>query len=34
MSQRENLEFEGAIESDCASLNGLVEKMLKRPRQK
>ncbi len=28
MSQRENLEFEGAIESDCASLNGLVEKML------
>ncbi len=24
MSQRENLEFEGAIASDCASLNGLV----------
>jgi hydrogenase expression/formation protein HypE len=28
MSQRENLEFEGAIESDCASLHGLVEAML------
>ncbi|MGC1781019.1 MAG: hydrogenase expression/formation protein HypE [Acidobacteriaceae bacterium] len=28
MSQRENLEFEGAIESDCASLNGLVAAML------
>src|ERR1700733_14661619 len=28
MSQRENLEFEGAIESDCASLNGLVADML------
>ncbi|GAC1649490.1 MAG: hydrogenase expression/formation protein HypE [Acidobacteriaceae bacterium] len=28
MSQRENLEFEGAIESDCAALNGLVEAML------
>jgi hydrogenase expression/formation protein HypE len=28
MSQRENLEFEGAIESDCASLNGLVAVML------
>ncbi len=28
MSQRENLEFEGAIESDCASLNGLVASML------
>jgi hydrogenase expression/formation protein HypE len=31
MSQRENLEFEGAIESDCASLNGLVATMLKAP---
>jgi hydrogenase expression/formation protein HypE len=28
MSQRENLEFEGAIDSDCASLNGLVAAML------
>jgi hydrogenase expression/formation protein HypE len=28
MSQRENLEFEGTIESDSASLNGLVESML------
>lgn len=28
MSQRENLEFEGAIESDCASLHGLVASML------
>ena len=28
MSQREGLEFEGAIESDCASLNGLVATML------
>ncbi len=28
MSQRENLEFEGAIESDCAALNGLVSSML------
>jgi hydrogenase expression/formation protein HypE len=28
MSQREGLEFEGAIESDCASLNGLVTSML------
>ncbi len=28
MSQRENLEFEGAIESDCAPLNGLVSAML------
>ncbi len=28
MSQRENLEFEGAIASDCASLNGLVASML------
>jgi hydrogenase expression/formation protein HypE len=28
MSQRENLEFEGTIESDCASLNGLVASML------
>ena len=28
MSQRENLEFEGAIESDCAALHGLVDCML------
>jgi hydrogenase expression/formation protein HypE len=28
MSKRENLEFEGAIESDCAALNGLVDCML------
>jgi hydrogenase expression/formation protein HypE len=28
MSQRENLEFEGTIESDCASLNSLVAAML------
>jgi hydrogenase expression/formation protein HypE len=28
MSQRENLEFEGGIESDCASLHGLVNTML------
>jgi hydrogenase expression/formation protein HypE len=28
MSQRENLEFEGAIESDCAPLNSLVSSML------
>ena len=28
MSQRENLEFEGLIESDCASLNGLVSCMM------
>jgi len=28
MSRRENLEFEGAIESDCAPLNGLVSTML------
>lgn len=28
MSQRENLEFEGAIESDCAPLNSLVSAML------
>jgi hydrogenase expression/formation protein HypE len=28
MSQRENLEFEGAIESDCASVHGLVACML------
>jgi hydrogenase expression/formation protein HypE len=28
MSQREGLEFESAIKSDCASLNGLVETML------
>jgi hydrogenase expression/formation protein HypE len=28
MSQREGLEFEGEIESDCASLNGLVAEML------
>lgn len=31
MSQRENLEFEGAIESDCASLYGLVAAMLATP---
>jgi hydrogenase expression/formation protein HypE len=31
MSQRENLEFEGAIASDCASLNGLVAAMLGTP---
>jgi hydrogenase expression/formation protein HypE len=31
MSQREGLEFEGAIESDCASLNGLVANMLLTP---
>jgi len=31
MSQRENLEFEGAIASDCASLNGLVAAMLSTP---
>ena len=31
MSQRENLEFEGAIESDCASLHGLVAAMLGAP---
>src|ERR1700760_2729890 len=31
MSRRENLEFEGAIESDCASLNGLVASMLETP---
>lgn len=31
MSQREGLEFEGAIESDCASLNGLVAHMLATP---
>src|ERR1700684_2987727 len=28
MSQRENLEFEGAIASDCAALHGLVDSML------
>jgi hydrogenase expression/formation protein HypE len=28
MSQRENLEFEGTMESDCAALNGLVSAML------
>ena len=28
MSRRENLEFEGEIESDCAALNGLVSDML------
>jgi hydrogenase expression/formation protein HypE len=28
MSQRENLEFEGAIQSDCAPLHGLVNVML------
>ncbi|MEO6964426.1 MAG: hydrogenase expression/formation protein HypE [Acidobacteriaceae bacterium] len=31
MSQRENLEFEGVIESDCASLNGLVASMVTAP---
>jgi hydrogenase expression/formation protein HypE len=31
MSQREGLEFEGAIESDCASLNSLVAAMLATP---
>src|SRR5580698_8230385 len=31
MSQREGLEFEGAIASDCASLNGLVAAMLAAP---
>src|SRR5271168_1107736 len=31
MSQREGLEFEGAIESDCASLNTLVAAMLAAP---
>jgi hydrogenase expression/formation protein HypE len=34
MSQRENLEFESTIESDCASLNGLVEAMLATPGQR
>jgi hydrogenase expression/formation protein HypE len=33
MSQREGLEFEGAIESDCAPLNGLVDTMLATPSQ-
>jgi len=28
LSQRENLEFEGVIESDCAALHGLVSDML------
>jgi hydrogenase expression/formation protein HypE len=28
MSKRENLEFEGTIESDCVALNGLVDCML------
>jgi hydrogenase expression/formation protein HypE len=28
LSQRENLEFEGDLHSDCAALNGLVEVML------
>src|ERR1700760_3789694 len=31
MSQREGLEFEGAISSDCASLHGLVAAMLNTP---
>ncbi len=31
MSQREGLEFEGAIASDCASLHGLVATMLSTP---
>jgi hydrogenase expression/formation protein HypE len=34
MSQREGLEFEGAIESDCASLSGLVVTMLSTPTQR
>ncbi len=34
MSQREGLEFEGAIASDCASLNGLVAAMLSTPAQR
>ncbi len=28
LSQRENLEFEGSLASDCAALNGLVSEML------
>jgi len=28
LSQRENLEFESALESDCAALNGLVDAMI------
>ena len=28
MSQRENLEFESAIERDCAALHGLLDRML------
>ena len=28
LSQREGLEFESALESDCAALNGLVDAML------
>jgi hydrogenase expression/formation protein HypE len=28
LSQRENLDFEGVIESDCAALHGLVSEML------
>jgi hydrogenase expression/formation protein HypE len=31
MSQREGLEFESSIESDCASLSGLVQAMLATP---
>jgi hydrogenase expression/formation protein HypE len=31
MSQRENLEFDGVITSDCASLHGLVADMLSTP---
>jgi hydrogenase expression/formation protein HypE len=31
MSQRENLEFEGEIGSDCASLHGLVAELLSTP---
>src|ERR1035437_9354847 len=34
MSQREGLEFEGAIESDCAPSNGLVAAMLGAPSPK
>jgi hydrogenase expression/formation protein HypE len=33
MAQREGLEFEGAIQSDCASLNQLVDAMLSTPTQ-
>lgn len=33
MSKRENLEFDGAIESDCAPLHGLVSAMLRNSEQ-